>query len=246
MRRLLADIFSWSLVLYLILFLLENIFPRLISDIISLNYLLIPVLMFGVASSVFPSTEIIEDHSSLRSNIILSAVLSLVGGGLIYYKIDLTPLLRIGISLLSTLLILLMSLLVVLPEDFKLPKLSKKYLYLLLLLLPLLFFIKLPQSAPTIIRVSPDQYKILLINRSTSQDYSEVYKKLLVNNGYKNVITDTSDEYPDTTSGATVMFSPGDNLAGQEVASVIGLSYKDTQTSPLIKPAAKTIVVIIK
>ena len=133
MRKILADLFSGSLVLYLILFLLENIFTGIVSTVINLNYLLIPVLAFGIFSSLFPQPEVSDKLRTdnlrsevLRSDILTSVFLSLLGGGLIYYKIDLEFPLRHIIALVSAVLILLMSLLVILPEDFKLQYITRK------------------------------------------------------------------------------------------------------------------------
>lgn len=247
-----TDLFSGSLILYLVLFLIENIFPGVISREFSLNYLLIPVLGFGVLSSVFPETEkekIIEVYK--KSDIFLSFVLSIIGAGLIYYKVNLAFNLRLIIASISGLLILMMSLLVILPEDFKLPQIvfKKKYLYILLLI-PLTVFVfwrinRVPK-VETVVRIAPDKYNVVLINRTGDIKYSETYKKLLINNGYKNVVFDEGNNIAETTSKATIMYKPSDSVAGKEITDIIGLSYKDIQTSPIIDKKPQTIIVVLK
>ena len=251
-----TDLFSGSLILYLVLFLIENIFPGVISREFSLNYLLIPVLIFGVLSSVFPETEnppTLENYgeATKKSDIFLSFVLSIIGAGLIYYKVDLIFNLRLIIACISGLLILMMSLLVILPEDFKLPKINfnKKYLFIFLIV-PLTAFIfwRINQSkkVETIIRIAPDKYNIVLINKTNDPKYFDTYKKLLVNNGYINVSIGDDTSILETTSKATVMYGPADSVAGKEITDLIGLSYKDIQTSPINNSQPNTIVVVIK
>ena len=257
-----TDLFSGSLILYLVLFLIENIFPGVISREFSLNYLLIPVLIFGVLSSVFPETEK-ENPPSLgnygealgeatkKSDVVLSFVLSIIGAGLIYYKVNLAFNLRLIIAGISGLLILMMSLLVILPENYKLPKIvfKKKYLFILLLI-PITVFIfwrinRVPK-VETVVRIAPDKYSVVLVNKTGDVKYSETYKKLLVNNGYKNVVFDEGKNIPETTSKATVMYGPKDSVAGREITDIIGLSYKDIQTSPIIDKKPQTIIVVLK
>lgn len=118
-RQLLTQLFSYSLVLYLGLFLLENIFPGFVSEVFSVNFLLLPVLVLGVATAIWPLPEELESVVSApkASDFWLALGLSLLGGWLIYSKIDLAWPLRQLIAGLSGLLILLMSVLVILPEE---------------------------------------------------------------------------------------------------------------------------------
>lgn len=253
MRKILADLFSGSLILYLILFLLENVFPTFVSAVFSLNYLLIPVLIFGIASSIFPEPEKKEKKSSpksLKSDIILSIVLSLVGGGLIYYKIDLEFPLRQIIASLSTILILIMSMLVILPQDFKMPKFKFKFRFLyLLLLIPLIIFgfSKIPQSPEneTIVRLPSDQYKVILVNKSDKKEYSQTYKKLLENNGYTNITFDDGEGYAEATM-TTIMYGEDDSPAGEEVTNIVQASIGEIQTAPIEEGYPQTIIIVLK
>jgi hypothetical protein len=262
MRRTLADLFTASLVLYLILFLLENVFPGFVSKEFSLNYLLIPVMFFGVASSAFPlpERESIVEEKVKKSDIWMSVVLSIVGGGLIYYKIELEATLRIAISLLSGLLILIMSLLVIFPENYEwkkpampqLPKLRLRprhlwYLLIVLQIAVLVWILKSPiADSTTVVRLAPEKYKIVLINRSGKPAYTDSYKKLLVNDGYTNVKIDSGVGYPETATAATIMYFPEDKAAGDEIADVLGKTYGAVQLAPPVKNGLHTIVVIIK
>ncbi len=254
MRRILADLFSISLVFYLLMFLLENIFPKIISNVFNLNYLLIPVMIFGVLSALLPLPESEQPKDEYkRSDLWWSLLLSILGGALIYYKIDLQPTLRISISLLSTLLIGLMSVLIILPEDYEISVPKIKW-WISLILIPVLIFgySKINfTSQPTvieetIIRKSPDLYQIILINRSEDKDFGETYRQLIVNNDYKNITTVSTDTYPQTTSQATVIFSPEDASAGQEIADLLHQSIPNVQTMPPSKNIPQQIIIILK
>ena len=47
--------FTYTLLSYLILFLLENLFTGFVSNVFDLNLLLIPLFLLGISTSFFPS-----------------------------------------------------------------------------------------------------------------------------------------------------------------------------------------------
>lgn len=234
------------------LFLLENVFPGVVTNVFPLSYLLYPVLIFGVATALFPLPEKKVKKEVFRStDVWLAIILSLIGAGLIYYKIDLGYPLRQVIALLAGLLILLTSLLVILPENyrFRIHTFRWRYALFLLIFIPVGFMVvsRLPTPPPTsqtIIRLAPEKYAITLINRSGNPNYSKSYQQLLINNGYTTIQIGKTDAYPSVTT-TTVYFDKEDSVAGNEVAELIRQSYGVVQTTPLAAKADHSIVVIL-
>jgi len=107
MREILSLIFSYSFILYLVLFLLETIFPGFVSNNFSLNYVLIPVFIFGILSVIFPQAEEKEKPKKPVSKVDLILILALSVGSffLIFYKFNIDNLiLKLTVSLLSSVL----------------------------------------------------------------------------------------------------------------------------------------------
>ncbi|MEI8232923.1 MAG: hypothetical protein WCG44_04235 [bacterium] len=257
-RKLLHILFSFSLVLYLVLFLIENIFPGFVSHIFSLNYLLYPVLLFGIISSLYPLTE--QEQKTMSpvadkfkaSDAYLAILLSILGGILIYYKIELEAPLRMIISVLAGLLILLTSLMIVIPEDykwkFKLPKFNYLY-YWIPLFVAVVYLIFNPsiytkQKEQIIKRLAPNSYNVVIVNQSGKDEYSQTYEKLLRNNGYKNIVVESGLEYPQVPQ-TTIMYGSEDSVAGTEITEIIKMSYAKAQTAPLGEKAEHKIVIIL-
>lgn len=121
MRNILSSIFSYSLVIYLIFFLLETMFPGFVTNNFSLNYFLIPVLIFGAMSVAFPPIEeekVIEKPAS-KLDLVLIIALSIGSSFLIFYKFSIDNLvLKLVVSIISGLLTLLLgTMLIYFPDE---------------------------------------------------------------------------------------------------------------------------------
>jgi len=120
MSEILSLIFSYSFILYLILFLLETIFPGFVSNNFSLNYILIPTFIFGALSVIFPVAEEEKKPTKPASkfDLILLVVLSIGSFFLIFYKFKIDNLiLKLTVSLLSSILTLVLGVLLLYFPD---------------------------------------------------------------------------------------------------------------------------------
>ena len=115
-RELLAEIssllFAYSLFFYLILFLLEIIFPGFVTDHFALNYLLIPTVVFGILSTIFPRGEAVEKTTKPASIGDLALLIALTIGSflLVYYKFEIDDLrMKIAVSGITSVLALTLS-----------------------------------------------------------------------------------------------------------------------------------------
>lgn len=120
MREILSIIFSYSFILYLVFFLLETIFPGFVSNNFSLNYLLIPVFIFGILSVIFPKpeTEGKETKPASKLDFILMLVLSVGSFFLIFYKFNIDNLvLKLTVSLLSSVLTFILGVIILYFPD---------------------------------------------------------------------------------------------------------------------------------
>jgi hypothetical protein len=114
--KLINHLFQTLLVTYLILLLLEQIFPGFVSTYLNINYLLVLTIAAGILD-VFSEHEVIKQRIK-RKDILFIYVLGILGTIIIKYKtIDLGYLSWI-ISIIAGILIILLSHLI-LEEDEK-------------------------------------------------------------------------------------------------------------------------------
>ena len=119
-----AFLFPFVLVLYLVLFLLENVFPGFVSNNFDLNYFLIPVIFFGFLAAFTrnePSAISNQDEqkSPTRWDFILIAGLTVLSFVILVYKTSDLGLTGFIVSSIGSILILLMSLVIVFPSREK-------------------------------------------------------------------------------------------------------------------------------
>lgn len=89
------ELFPYILIIYLILFLLENLFIGIVSNNFNLNWILGVALGLGLLSVFAP--EISEEpvaNQPQRSDYILVVVLAIIGGIIIFAKVELAGLVR--------------------------------------------------------------------------------------------------------------------------------------------------------
>ncbi|MDP4010212.1 MAG: LytR C-terminal domain-containing protein [Candidatus Shapirobacteria bacterium] len=120
---LLKQLFTFSLVFYLILFLLETLFPGFVSDVFSLNWVLGGVLILGIISAFLPEDEdqTEQDNQNNKPAIfdyVFAVALGIIGATLIFWKVKLdNEYLHWLISALSGLLIMFMGVIVLIMPD---------------------------------------------------------------------------------------------------------------------------------
>jgi TRAP-type C4-dicarboxylate transport system permease small subunit len=121
--EILSILFSYSFVFYLILYLLETILPGFVTDNFSLNWILIPTLLFGVLSAIFPTPEDESKTKEIKKtslfDLIFTIALSIGSFFLIFYKFKIDNLtLKWVVSLLSSILTLFLGLMLLyFPDD---------------------------------------------------------------------------------------------------------------------------------
>jgi hypothetical protein len=119
----LSILFSYSFVFYLILYLLETILPGFVTDNFSLNWILVPTLIFGVLSAIFPASEDEGKAKEIKKtslfDLIFTIALSIGSFFLIFYKFKIDNLtLKWAVSLLSSILTLFLGLMLLyFPDD---------------------------------------------------------------------------------------------------------------------------------
>jgi hypothetical protein len=111
-------VFPYTLLFYLVLFLLENLLPGFVSNNFSLNWILVAVLVLGFLAAFAPENKEIEPENTVgRNDYLLVAVLGIVGGAIIYAKLDMDWVLRWVTSLISGALIMLVGFVTLTGED---------------------------------------------------------------------------------------------------------------------------------
>lgn len=120
------DAFPYALIFYLALFLLENLFPGFVSNNFSLNWILGVVLALGLLAVCSPDKqEKSEDAPVGRNDYLLVAGLALIGGAIIFAKLEVSPGLRWITAFVSGGLIVLVGFVVLTGIDEEPEKLAE-------------------------------------------------------------------------------------------------------------------------
>ncbi|OGH05960.1 MAG: hypothetical protein A2W22_03465 [Candidatus Levybacteria bacterium RBG_16_35_11] len=108
-------LFPYALVVYLILFLLENVFSGFVSRITDLNYFLIPVIFFGLLAAFGPGQKETEDkiRAPTKWGLILIGGLTILSFVILVYKTSDLGLIGFVVSFVGSVFILFMSLIIV-------------------------------------------------------------------------------------------------------------------------------------
>ena len=107
------QLFVTLLVTYLILLLIESVFPLSVSSYLNLNYLLIAVIVAGIIAILTrQESEKPEEKPLNTGNIITLVFIGLIGAALIWYKTREIGWLSYLISLVGGTLIVLLSILI--------------------------------------------------------------------------------------------------------------------------------------
>lgn len=126
-KELIVEIFKISLLSYLLFYLIEDFFPGFVSSFFSMNILLGIVMGSGVftvvsqepASAKATAGEGRVERNEIRArDIVFIVILSIIAGGLIYLKTKDLGKLGLVISIISGIIILLMSILLLIEDDY--------------------------------------------------------------------------------------------------------------------------------
>lgn len=92
------EFFTISLIVYLVLFVLESVFPGFVSHNFNLNYVLLAVFILGILACFAPEEEEKPSPKPKVSDYALIAGLAALGGLLVYFKLENSFLIRLGIA----------------------------------------------------------------------------------------------------------------------------------------------------
>lgn len=92
------EFFAVSLIAYLVLFILESVFPGFVSYSLNLNYVLLAVFILGMLACFAPAEEEKPIPKPKTSDYALIAGLAALGGLLVYFKMEDGFLIRLGIA----------------------------------------------------------------------------------------------------------------------------------------------------
>ncbi len=112
-----AVLFPFALVLYMILFLLENVFSGFVNNVFDLNYFLVPVLFFGFMAAFANKEEDKNENKPTKWDFMLIAGLAALSFVILEYKTADLGLAGFFISIISSILIALISLTIIFPLE---------------------------------------------------------------------------------------------------------------------------------
>lgn len=116
------SLFVYSLLFYLLLFLLENVLPGFVSHNFNLNWVLGVVFVLGVIALLAPQeekteTEEKDEDKPKTIDYILAVLMGLISAWLIYTKIDIEGIYRIVTAIVSGVLVIFIGILTLLGAD---------------------------------------------------------------------------------------------------------------------------------
>ncbi len=112
------DAFPYTLIFYLVLFLLENLFPGFVSSNFNLNWVLAAVLINGLLAAFAPEPQKKEPEKPIGKNdYLMVSVLGLVGGAIIFAKMGGSNVARWATAAISSMLIMFLGLVTLSGED---------------------------------------------------------------------------------------------------------------------------------
>jgi len=177
------NFFIITLVLYLALFLLENIFTGFVSNNFDLNIILIPLFILGVLTAIFPQLEALPQITKPSMlDYLLIGIFTELTFFIVWYKLIDLGKISIFIAIGSSLIVFLVSILMLFfPDDEttaiktvsqKQKKIKnfkpKKFNYLFIiaffcLLIPLLIFFSIPSKSSLVLTVKQSGKSIRVI-----------------------------------------------------------------------------------
>lgn len=114
------DVFPYTLLAYLVLFLLENLLPGFVSNNFSLNLVLVAVLVFGFLAAFAPEDKQEREKEQVTpADYFLTAGLGVLGAVIVYAKMDASLAVRLMTAIVSGGLVVLVGLVVLFGEDEK-------------------------------------------------------------------------------------------------------------------------------
>ncbi|MDP2683957.1 MAG: hypothetical protein Q8P20_02765 [bacterium] len=116
-----TEIFKASLLTFLILFLIDTIYPRVVSNYFNFNILIILIIISGLIVFVFDNKVNIDDHKNENKFkiYVLYIIISIISGLIIYFNINYEKNINILISIITSIIILLMLILINKPKTIK-------------------------------------------------------------------------------------------------------------------------------
>ena len=106
------ELFIFSLILYLLLFILETLFPGFVTNNFNLNWVLLMVLVLGIFTAFAPVEAEEEKKKLTFIDYFLVIFLAIVGAGLIFYKMGTAGFSRWLVSIFSGILITVLGLVI--------------------------------------------------------------------------------------------------------------------------------------
>lgn len=115
-KQIINQSFTVLLVVFLLVILIEEIFPNTIQRYINSNYLLVVVIALGIPSVLWSEEKPNKKQPITRKDYLLMTFFGLAGFGILFYKLRTFPM-GIVISLVGGVLIILLSCLVLNEEE---------------------------------------------------------------------------------------------------------------------------------
>ena len=109
LKALNIQILEISVLSYLLFFSLDRLWEQTISKYLDLNIIMVIAIISAIISSIFTQLPSQEVHLEKRKTILVSILIGVIGFTLLYFKLDLEPLLQLALSIVGGIILTLIS-----------------------------------------------------------------------------------------------------------------------------------------
>lgn len=259
LKNVINNIFILCIIIYLTLYLIDNIWTGFVSNNFKISIFILPIMLIGWLNTLlnFDNKKDINKKIININEYILIIFLSVIGGILVYFKVDTIFITKLILSTITTFLIFCLSILTLIPNDKFVKKIylhkvflnkvriSNKnimtlFLMIIILLTSIFLCIKYNSNNKIIIN---SELIIKIFNSSTIENTEEVYANDIKKIGYKYIYFGKNIEFKNKE--LTIYFNKDLNNDVEILKNYFTNKNITVNLMPAIKGEEENIIIVL-